>query len=191
MASRAVAATAAVLGAISGLLLVRAVAPGALDDYVSASGVPGQPHPASYRLGIYGLALTAGLLAWVTRSIVALPLAVAVPMIALSGSVACTPGCPLPPYEQSTAQDLLHATTSILGVGLCALAMLAAAWRGSTFSRIAVFVTWPLLAGTAIGIVAVGRGAVTGVLERLGLVACVVWLVGFAVQLTRRPPPHG
>ncbi|NUT03798.1 MAG: DUF998 domain-containing protein [Hamadaea sp.] len=188
MASRAVAATAAVLGTISGLLLVRAVAPASLADYVSASAVPEQPHTLAYRLGIFGLAATAALLAVATRSIVALPLAVAVPMIALSGAVTCTPGCPLPPYEQTTAQDLVHATTSVLGVGLCALAMLAGAWRGSRLSKIAIFVTWPLLAGTAIGIVAVGRGPVTGVLERLGLIACVMWLVGFALGYAARGP---
>ena len=68
MASRAVAVTAAVLGTISGLLLVRAVAPGSLSDYVSASGVLGQAHAPAYRLGIYGLALTAALLSFaVTR----------------------------------------------------------------------------------------------------------------------------
>jgi hypothetical protein len=182
MASRAVAAAAAVLGTISGLLLVRAVVPGSLGDYVSASGVPGQAYATLYQAGIYGLAVTAGLLAYAARNVL---LAGAVPMIVLSGSVTCTPGCPLPPYEQSTGQDLVHGATSILGVGLCALAMGASAWLGSRFSRVAVFVTWPLLAGTAIGIVFAGRGPATGVLERLALLACVGWLVGFAVILAR------
>jgi len=185
---RVLALVAAALGTVSGLLLVRAVAPASLAEYVSASGVPGQPHATLYRVGIFGLAATAGLLTVVVRGTLPfLPLAVAAPMIVMSGAVTCTPGCPLPPYEQSTGQDLVHAATSILGVGLCALAMLAAAWQGSRFSRVAVAVTWPLLAGTGVGIVAAGRGAATGVLERMALIACVVWLVVTAADRARIP----
>jgi hypothetical protein len=193
MSSRVLAAGAAVLGTVCGVLVALVVAPVGIAGYVSENGVPGSPHATVYRIGVLGVAVTAALLAIALRRsqvLVALPLAVAAPAIMMSAEVTCTPGCPLPPHAPTTAADLIHAIASFLGVGLFALAMLASAWRGSTVSRIAVLTGWPLLAGTAIGVVAIGRGTVTGVLERLALTVCVGWLVTFAALHAVAPSPR-
>lgn len=175
---------------VAGLLVT--VAPGG-SGYVSEAGVPGTAYSWLYRAAVLAIAATAALLAVVLPVLwVRLPLAAAVPAIAVSGTVTCTAGCPLPPYEPTTPADLIHAGGSILGVGLCALAMLAAArWesgRTRSVSLIAVAVGWPLLAATAIGIAAAGRGAFTGAVERLSLAVCLLWLIAVAVlALPHRP----
>ncbi|WP_051366658.1 DUF998 domain-containing protein [Hamadaea tsunoensis] len=158
-----------------------------LGGYVSEAGVPGRPFAGLYRAGILGLAGAAAALAVAYRSVlvVAVPLALATPAMLVSGTVTCTPGCPLPPYETTTTGDLVHAVGSIAGVGLCALAMGALAWTGTGPARraswVAVAVGWPLLVGTAVAIAAVGRSSLTGWLERLGLLACVAWLIAAAL----------
>ena len=182
--TRIVAAVAAVLGLVCAIALVLAVGSSTVGGYVSENGVAGSPHAALYRTGVLGIAIVAALLAIVLRkaqALAALPLAIAAPLITVSGAVSCTAGCPLPPYEPTTPADLVHAIASVLGVGCCALAMLALAWRGTgpsrLVSRFAVATGFPLLAATAVGIAAVGRGSLTGVMERLGLTVCALWLI--------------
>lgn len=69
-----------------------------------------------------------------------LSLAVAAPLAATSGAVPCTTGCPLPPYESASHQDIAHAVASIGGFGLAAVAMIVLALPS---------VTVPAPAGTA------------------------------------------
>jgi hypothetical protein len=185
---RLLAASAALLGTLCAAGLAVAVAGAGLGTYVSEAGVPGTAHADLYRAAVIGVGVTAALLAAALRggaAYAALALAVAAPFVAVSGSVTCTPGCPLPPYESTTPADLFHAGASMVGVGGCALAMFAlaavAAGRLRRVSRIAVAVAWPVLAATAVSIVAAGRGAVTGALERLALGLCVIWLVAVGV----------
>src|SRR4029077_5034718 len=45
----------------------------------------------------------------------------------VSAAVSCSPGCPLPPHETTTAQDLVHGGASILAVGLLGLGLLTVA----------------------------------------------------------------
>jgi hypothetical protein len=190
---------ALVLGVAGGIAVGVASVRNGLDGpgfsgYVSEAGVHGRPFAGLYRSGILALAGAAGALAVAYRRLVlvAAPLALAVPAMLVSGTVSCTPGCPLPPYETTTAGDLVHAVGSIAGVGLCALAMATLAWTGGAAARrlswIAVAIGWPLLVGTAVAIAAVGRSALTGWLERLGLLACVAWLIAAALARARTEP---
>ncbi|WP_373320505.1 DUF998 domain-containing protein [Virgisporangium aurantiacum] len=61
-------------------------------------------------------------------TIAVLSLATAAPLAAASGAVPCTSGCPLPPYERASHQDIAHAVTSIGGFGCAAVAMIVLAW---------------------------------------------------------------
>lgn len=56
-----------------------------------------------------------------------LALAGSAPLAAASGAVPCTAGCPLPPYESASHQDIAHAVASIGGFALAAVAMIVLA----------------------------------------------------------------
>jgi hypothetical protein len=202
LASSTAAALAMPVGLVAGAGLVITQLPRGLSGYVSEAGVPGSPFATFYQLSVLGIAVTAGLLGYALwpldrrqpgawwrdrRSWAAALLAAAAPMVAVSATVSCTEGCPLPPYEPTTLTDLVHAVSSIVGVGCCALAMAAVAWQSAgrlrAVSIVAVLAGWPVMLGTAIGIAAVGRGALTALLERLGLAVCVGWLVAIAAVL--------
>lgn len=109
-------------------------------------------------------------------------------MFSLVSAVApCSPGCPLPPHETPTPTDLVHAGASIAGLALTALVMLVLAVRASDplarrISAVGAAVAVPLLAAAGLSMLLVGRGLVTGLLERVALVACVGWLVTAALR---------
>ena len=162
--------------------------------YVSEAGVAGSPHRAAYRLGIAGLAVALLALAGAVRRTAALPalvLAASGVLAGVSGSVSCSRGCPLPPFEEPTVADLVHGGTSAAGVGLCGLAVLLFAF-GPAGPEPAVRRLSRLLAGPVVafgvlnvaGIAFVGRGHLTGLAERVLLVLIIVWCL--AVSLARR-----
>lgn len=194
---------AALAAALAGFALIGLfIATGAFSvaaGYVSESGVAGTPHAGLYRLSVLAVAGAAGLLAWLLRHTVwsaATLLGAATPLVALSAAVSCTTGCPLPPYEQTTGTDLAHAAASLAGVACCALAMLqlarlAAPGRLRSVTRLALAVCWPPLVGTAVLILLVGRGPVTGQVERFALAACIAWLIATAALLIRGAAPSG
>lgn len=187
MSKRVLAGIATVLAVAAAVAITAAAVHVPLSGYVSEAGAVGSAYAGLYRAGVVTLAAATALLAasigrsavWVT-----VPVVLAAPAIVVSGSVRCTPGCPLPPYEPTTAADVVHAVGSIAGVGLCALAMLAVAYADmgvlSRISRYAVAVGWPLLVATAVGLAAVGHSVFTGTAERLGLAVCLVWLIAVA-----------
>ncbi len=110
----------------------------------------------------------------------------------VSGSVACSDGCPLPPYERFTAADLVHGGTSAAAVGFCALAILAVgrATTGSTLGRVCLLsfgVVAPLVVAVGVAMLTVGRGTVTSVLERLTLSASLAWIIVACVLLLLTP----
>jgi hypothetical protein len=206
LASSTAADLAMPVGLLAGAGLIISQLPRGLSGYVSEAGVPGSSLSGLYQLSVLGIAATAGLLgyvlwptsrqhgrwwrgrrAWAPAAL----LVTAAPMVAVSATVTCTTGCPLPPYEPTTPTDLVHAVASIIGVGCCALAMAALAWQAEgrlrTVSMVAVLAGWPVMLGTAIGIAAIGRGPLTALLERLGLAVCVGWLVSVAAILRRGP----
>ncbi len=183
----------AALGLLAAAGLAIAIMALPLGSYISEAGVAGMPHFVLYRfsllaVGVAAAALAAGLLRFC--ALAATALFVAAPAVIGSAAVACTPGCPLPPYEATTGRDLAHAAASIVGVGFCALAMLALArcahGRLRRLSWLGVAIAWPLLLATAVSILALGRGLSTGLLERAAIAACLAWIV--AASLTPRDP---
>jgi Protein of unknown function (DUF998) len=204
--TRICAAAAAVCTAGGAISVTSAVtgAPGlSLRTYVSEAGVLGYPHATAFRAGI--LALAAGLaLLGVALLLRRAPLAPALLFAAAAaavpaGAVRCTGGCPLPPYEMTTAEDAVHGAASVLAVGAAVGAMLALARSGQDrFLRIAARVAaapvLPLGVVVGLALLLLGRGVVIGVIERALLAIVGAWLLTTALRLattpqpTRRPP---
>lgn len=151
-------------------------------------------------------------------TIAVLSLAAAAPLAATSGAVPCTTGCPLPPYERASHQDIAHAVASIGGFGLAAVAMIVLAWllpsatsvssaisttppagtgsgdgtpdrsRLRLVSRFGAGLVVPLLAAAGLAMLVVGRSLLAGTLERAALVASLGWLAAAAVTLATTRP---
>ncbi|WP_196279635.1 DUF998 domain-containing protein [Catellatospora paridis] len=163
--------------------------------YISEGGVATSPRDGIYRTGILALAGSLALLGAALRRLVPFVCAMLVAAAVfgvLSSAVSCTPGCPLPPYEPSTAPDLVHAGASVLAVGLAVVAMVAVALIAlqpalRRTARVFSGVTVPLALLLVIGLLAIGRGLFTSVLERVALVPVVGWVVVTGVLLCRLP----
>jgi hypothetical protein len=161
--------------------------------YVSEAGVGADA--GGYRFGIISLAVGLVLLAVAFSAIlpvVALLLAAGGLLAGLSGSVPCSVGCPLPPYQSPTAADLVHAAASILAVSAIVLAMIAIAAVAADpmlrqVSRVAAWIVVPVLATMGVAMLAIGRGHLTGLLERSVLTLAAAWALTMCVQLTRPP----
>ena len=171
-------------------LVVATIGGSGVSGYVSEAGVPGQWSSGLFRLSMLGIAATLGLAALTHRKVApaAVALAVAAPLVAVSGAVTCSPGCPLPPYERPTAGDLVHAGASMAALVLSALAMMLLAWATTEpvsrrISLLGTAIAVPLLAAAGLSLLLVGRGALTGVLERLALAACLGWLVAISIRV--------
>ncbi|GAA3449952.1 DUF998 domain-containing protein [Dactylosporangium matsuzakiense] len=185
MINRWAAAGSAVVGSFGAVGLATAVAGSAPWRYVSESGVPGAPHAPLYQVSLVLLACSLALLAVATRPVcglIALSLALSSPLAALSGVVHCSPGCPLPPYESTTPQDLVHAAAAIGALLLCALAILLYWFRVRWIAWLGMLIAWPPLILSAVGVVFVGRSLFTGVMERAALVGVSAWVVVAAVR---------
>ena len=207
--SRAFAFASFAASLVGAGLMAAAAATTPLGGYVSEAGAGSSGHATTYRLGAAGLALGQALFALAlsyspaSRWVWAVPLVpLTVSLVALdavfggvSAVVSCSPGCPLPPHETSTARDLVHGGASILAVGLLSLALLGVAvfWPPGPLvrpSRIAAAIVVPLVAASGLAILIVGRGYLTGLLERAVLVAAVGWtLVACALLVRSAPPP--
>ncbi len=161
--------------------------------YVSEAGVPGQPHVSWYRWGIYLVAAALLLLAigLYPLAAVAAGLVFASAVLgALSGSVSCSPGCPLPPYESPTARDLVHGGASTIGVGLTALAVLVIACRRRPgrlrqLCRAFLWVLVPVGATMTFALLFLGRGWTVGVTERTLLITILAWMAAAGVVIAR------
>ncbi|MEK8107588.1 DUF998 domain-containing protein [Micromonospora sp. M12] len=100
---------------------------------------------------------------------------------ALSGTVTCSDGCPLPPFERATTADLVHGGASIAATAAVVFAMITLAVSGPVgpmvrrLAGVAAALTLPLSAAVGLGMLVVGRGTVVGVLERLILALAVLW----------------
>jgi Protein of unknown function (DUF998) len=163
------------------------------DGYVSEAGVASGPQATTYQLGVFCLGLGMLSLSMALARIVALPaglLAVGAVFAGLSGSVACSEGCPLPPYESPTAADLVHGGASLIAVGSVLLAMIAVAVgaaEGSLrrLSRLFAWIVVPLGATAGLAMLALGKGQVTGLLERATLGGAVAWILAVCLRLRR------
>lgn len=201
----------AIFGLLGGLFVgigVSALPEPWIRGYVSEGGVAGAGHSTVYRIGIAALAVSIGLLGLAVNQQRARPRIARWPAVAwmglivaaglglVSSRVSCTAGCPLPPYQRTTFQDLVHAVASVGAVGFVALAMLVIAIvfpSGALRSaaRVATVVSMPLLIALAVAILAVGAGTLTGVLERISLVAVLTSVIGTALIIAsgaRRGP---
>ncbi|TDC57201.1 DUF998 domain-containing protein [Micromonospora sp. KC207] len=200
-----VAASAAAGGILAGAgaVTVAVVAgPGTgLTGYVSEAGVADSGYASAYRIGVFALAgallLLAAALAPVLRLAAGL-LAAGSLCAALSGTVRCSAGCPLPPFERATVADLVHGGASIAATAAVVFAMLAvlfppsaASWllspsAQSRLRRLAALgaaLSLPLAAAVGLAMLLLGRGTVVGVLERVLLAVCAAWGLATATTL--------
>lgn len=202
----ALAATACALGGATAVIVAVAAGPTpVLTGYVSEAGVTTSGSALPYRTGVFGLAAALLLLSVALPApprIVTALLVVAAGNTVVSGAVSCSEGCPLPPFEAATVADLVHGGASVLAVACCVFAMLALACSptvDTSVRRLAVTAlsgALPLSGAVGVAMLAVGRGTVVGVLERLLLALIVLWVAATAVRLaagttrgraTRRP----
>ncbi|RKN28814.1 DUF998 domain-containing protein [Micromonospora musae] len=200
-AAAASAAAGCILAGTAAVTIAVLAGPGpGFVGYVSEAGIAGSGHALTYRIGVYALAAGVLLLA------AALPpqLRLAAALLgagslstALSGTVTCSVGCPLPPFERATVGDLVHGGASITATGAIVLAMVAVALHRDADRRLrglaagAAAVALPLCATVGLAMLLVGRGGLVGVLERVVLAVAVLWGVATAVVLGFRGPPVG
>ncbi|RKN49291.1 DUF998 domain-containing protein [Micromonospora endolithica] len=195
-APRAAVASAAAGSTLAGAVAVAVAVvagPGpGLTGYVSEAGVTDSPYAAAYRLGVFALAAGVLLLAAAlppAARVAATLLAAGSVFALVSGAVACSEGCPLPPYEQATTADLVHGGASIAAVAAIVLAMVALVLlpgAPTALRRVAAVgagVALPLSGVTALVLVLVGRGGLIAGLERLLLLTCVLWGVATATTV--------
>lgn len=184
----AAVASVAVAGGAGVMLYALAAGPEPWwQGYVSEVGAAGRPYATVYRLGLLLIALGVALLGRALgRS--GLLLLVAAVFAGTSGLVPCSYGCPLPPYEPTTATDVVHTAASILGLAALAAAMAMVWWEARPATRLltAVALTLTVLLGAALGLMMLlaGRGTASALLERILLVVAVSWLVGTALLTT-------
>jgi Protein of unknown function (DUF998) len=184
------AAACFVGGAVAVTVAVVAGPASGWTGYVSEAGTGPGVHASVYRIGV--LVFAAGLLSLgatlVTTSRVAAALFGGAALGgALSGTVTCSDGCPLPPFEAATTADVVHGAASIAAVAACVLAMPAVAMRAATASMrrgtlVAAAIAFPLSAVVGVAMLAVGRGALVGVTERALLITTALWLIALAVH---------
>jgi hypothetical protein len=193
--ARVIAGLAALTLSVGAVVLVQAVVLSQgwiYSGFVSEAGEPGAPHRDGYTYGIFGLAVALLLLAvavalrggsprWLAWSAAGL-LALAGLLAGVSSLVSCSAGCPLPPFEIPTAADLVHASSSVLGMAVCgaAMAVFAIAPTRSplrTVSRVWVGITLPLaiVAGASLGFL--GRGVTTGSVEKVLILVIIAWVL--------------
>ncbi len=196
---RICAACAAVLGsaAMGGLFVAVGGTPGLqVSGYVSELGAQGAPWARAYRAAILALGVGLALLAVAYQPVSALAataLVFAAAFATVSALVRCTPGCPLPPQVAATPADIVHASASIAAFVLAACAMLGlarvAADPVARLCRYAVVLVTALGTPVGVGMVLVGRGLFTGVLERAMMAVAIAWLIGVSVLagLSRSP----
>jgi hypothetical protein len=170
--------------------------------FVSETGEPAAPHRDGYTYGILGLGVALLLLAlavwlrggspaWLAWSAAGL-LAVGGLLAAVSSLVSCSAGCPLPPFQTPTAADLVHASSSVLGMAACggAMAVFAVSPLPSvlrTVGRGWVAVTLPVAVVAALSLTLVGRGTLTGTVEKVLVVVIIAWVLVTCLLLALAP----
>jgi Protein of unknown function (DUF998) len=186
------AALTLVVGAMSAVRAVVLSQGWIYAGFVSETGEPGAPHRDGYTYGILGqggallllavaIVLRRSVAAWVAWSAAGL-LALGGLLAGVSGLVSCSAGCPLPPFETPTGADLVHASSSVLGLAVCGAAMAAFAIAPApsllrTVSRVWVGITLPLAIVAGVSLVFIGRGATTGSVEKVLVLVIIAWVL--------------
>ncbi|WP_254910059.1 DUF998 domain-containing protein [Micromonospora sp. NBS 11-29] len=194
---RSAAAAAAAGCVVAGVIMVTVAViagpgPGPT-GYVSEAGVTDSGYAGAYRIGIFTLAtallLLAAALPPAARAASVL-LGVATVATALSGSVTCSAGCPLPPFEAATVADLVHGGASIAATAAVVFAMLALVFRPAVdvalrrVATVGAAVALPLAGAVGLAMLLVGRGTLVGVLERVLLTVTAAWALTTALLLS-------
>lgn len=182
--------------ATGGLLVVAAGTPGLrVRGSVSQLGAVGEPFAGTYRAAVFGIAVAVGLLAIAIKAVSLLAtvaLAAAAALGAVSATVRCTPGCPLPPTATATTADIIHVTVSTAAFVLVAFAMLLLARSGADslarMCRYSVVLITALGTPVGVAIVSTGEGVFNGVLERAMIAVALAWQVGVSVMAARLTP---
>lgn len=191
----AAAGFAIVVGALI-MLIALVVTPGSWwHGYVSEAGTAAAPWATAYRCGLILLGAGVALLGLALRpaspSLAALFGSAAL-LAGTSGAVPCTDRCPLPPFEPTTASDVIHTSASILGMAVMAGAMaflaLSPAFRPAMRRLAAVSAALTVPLGGALGLTMLfaGRGPLGAILERILLTVAVSWLTGTALLTVLR-----
>ncbi|MFI6759500.1 DUF998 domain-containing protein [Micromonospora sp. NPDC050417] len=189
------AAACVLAGTVTVTLAVVVGPTSALSGYVSEAGVGAGGYVTAYRLGVLGVAvallLFATALAQVLRPAAGL-LAAGAAGTGLSASVPCSAGCPLPPYEPTTAADLVHGGASIAAVACVVFAMLMVAWSAEVppllrrLGLVGVALALPLSATIGVAMLTVGRSTLVGVVERALLGVIALWLITSTLTASSR-----
>jgi Protein of unknown function (DUF998) len=193
--SRALPVAAACVVLSGAILIVAALvaAPGPWSaGYVSEAGTADRPFAVAYRIGVIVLAAGVALLGLAVHRpapLAAALLGLAAGLAAVSGSVACTSQCPLPPFEPTTVPDVVHAAAAIAGMVTLAAAMGAIMLSSADhalrrLAAVGAVLTVPTGAALGLTMLLVGRGALVAALERILLAIAVSWLVGTSGLLT-------
>jgi hypothetical protein len=189
-----VAAACAVLSGAILMVVALVAAPGPWSSgYVSEAGIADQPFAVAYRIGVIVLAAGVALLGLAVHRpapLAAALLGLAAALAAVSGSVACTSQCPLPPFQPATMPDVVHATAAIAGMVTLAAAMgaimLSSADRAlRRLAAVGAAMTVPTGAALGLTMLFIGRGALVAALERVLLTIAICWLIGTSILLTR------
>ncbi|MET8361257.1 DUF998 domain-containing protein [Micromonospora sp. NPDC005171] len=199
-AAGSAAAGCTLAGAVAVTLAVVAGPGPGLTGYVSEAGIAGSAHATTYRIGILALAgalllIGAALPPGVWAAAPAL-LATGAVFTAVSGTVTCSDGCPLPPFERATTADLVHGSASIAATASMVFAMITLAVSGPAgptvrrLAGVAAALALPLCAAVGLTMLVIGRGSLVGVLERLILALAVLWGLSTATALALCKEPH-
>jgi hypothetical protein len=150
------------------------------------SGGPGASAGGGPRTGLHRLVALAPL-----------PLGAAALLGLVSGTVSCTPGCPLPPRQPTVVSDVVHGGASIVAVGLVGVSVVLLAllprpgsWpaplaRLCRLCRVTLVVLVPAGIASAYTLVALGRGYPLGITERLALLVELFWMLAAGGLLVR------
>ncbi|MER7332453.1 MULTISPECIES: DUF998 domain-containing protein [unclassified Micromonospora] len=204
-AAAASAATGCIVAGATAVTVAVVAGPGpGLTGYVSEAGVTDSAYAPAYRIGVFAVAAALLLLAAALPAglrVAAALLAVGSVCTLLSGAVTCSAGCPLPPFERATAADLVHGGASILATAAVVFAMLAIAFPPGADRPLgtpgtdrplcrlaagAAAVALPLAGAVGLAMLAVGRGTLVGVLERLLLLVALLWAAATATTIALR-----
>ncbi|WP_223694174.1 DUF998 domain-containing protein [Leifsonia poae] len=198
--------TVAVLGGLTIIWAARLTVP--YPVYVSELGARGAPTATPFAVAL--LCIAAGGLAIALASghirsaapvlgrwAPALTLGFAGLCFVLASQVTCTAYCPVPIIDpRSTAQDLVHTVSAVLGFAAACYAMLQVAFaaalpRVARFSLVCCFAVAAItIAGGLLALVHVATD-VGAWLELSGTTVAIAWLAVYGLTLVRIPPGVG
>lgn len=193
------------VGVLSGLTIIwaaRLTVP--YPVYVSELGAEGAPTAGPFSVALlliaaggFAVALASGHIRSSVRMLdrwaPAVSLGFAAVCFVLASQVTCTTACPVPLVDpRSTAQDLVHTVSAVLGFGAACFAMLQVAFASGR-PRVARF---SMVSCAAVAVITVVGGLLAIVqvatdvgswLELIGTTVAIAWMAVYSVTLVRIP----